>query len=230
MSDLTNALARNRDQWTRLGATDPLWAILTHEDKRGNQWDEKDFFGWGRFHAEVALKEIRALRPDFAIGDGLDFGCGVGRLTQAFAPNARSMTGVDVSAPMIEKAETFNRFPEKCRYRINARPDLGMFEDGAFDFVFSLVVLQHIPVELSRSFVREFVRLLAPGGIGYFNLPDLAAPRLSTDGDPWGFDMYGLPTTEVHDLLQAGGATILETTTDGWCGPDIPSYRYIFTR
>ena len=31
-------------QWHLFGKRDPLWAIITWEDKKGNKWDPDEFF------------------------------------------------------------------------------------------------------------------------------------------------------------------------------------------
>ena len=41
----------------------------------------------------------------------------------------------------------------------------------AFDFVYSSLVLQHMKPEYSQNYIKEFLRILAPGGLVYFQLP-----------------------------------------------------------
>ncbi|MEO7862527.1 MAG: hypothetical protein ABIU05_19265 [Nitrospirales bacterium] len=40
-----NELQKN---WNQLGKQDPLWAILTQQDKKGNKWTPDEFFETGR--------------------------------------------------------------------------------------------------------------------------------------------------------------------------------------
>jgi SAM-dependent methyltransferase len=104
-------------------------------------------------------------------GRALDFGCGVGRLTQALAKKFTLCDGVDIAPSMIERADEINRFGDRCRYHVNDRDDLALFEDATFDFVYSDIVLQHIAPEYSARYVSEFTRILAPGGVVVFQLP-----------------------------------------------------------
>lgn len=60
----------------------------------------------------------------------------------------------------------------RCEFVLNERADLLIFADGAFDFVVSFLVLQHMPPPLAESCMREVVRVLKPGGIGYFQIPE----------------------------------------------------------
>ena len=41
-------LARLRRHWDEFGRTDPLWAILTAPDKKGNRWSVDEFLATGR--------------------------------------------------------------------------------------------------------------------------------------------------------------------------------------
>lgn len=100
----------------------------------------------------------------------MDFGCGVGRLTQALAPAFGSVTGIDVSPTMIQLARRLNRYPDRVKYLLNERRDLSALSSATLDFIYSDIVLQHIPPSQSRVFVTEFLRTLRPGGIAVFQL------------------------------------------------------------
>jgi hypothetical protein len=54
---------------------------------------------------------------------------------------------------------------------VNQTPDLSQFPTGTFDFVYSRLVLQHIPPPSNRTYVGELVRVLATRGVGMFQLP-----------------------------------------------------------
>ena len=156
--------------WNELGKVDPLWAILTDPDKRGNRWDVDEFFGSGKANVEQVVDRLAALGLSVH-GSALDFGCGVGRLTQAFADHYDEVWGVDIAPSMIDRAESLNHHGSKVHYVVNDRPDLACFDDGMFDLVFSVIVLQHIRPELAHGYVREFFRICRPGGVVVFQLP-----------------------------------------------------------
>jgi SAM-dependent methyltransferase len=78
--------------------------------------------------------------------------------------------GVDISQEMIRKADSLNRYAH-CRYVVNPGTRLP-FADASFSFIYSNIVLQHVPPRYSRRYLREFVRVLAPGGILVFGLQD----------------------------------------------------------
>jgi SAM-dependent methyltransferase len=162
-------------QWDRFGRKDPLWAVLSLPDKRHGRWNEAEFFATGEREIGGVLDRARALGvvPDPA--RALDFGCGVGRLTRALARRFERVDGVDIAPSMIERAERDK--PERCHFHLNPHPDLRLFEDGAFTFVYTNLVLQHLPPELARSYVRELLRVLRRGGLLIFHLPSEPFPR-----------------------------------------------------
>jgi SAM-dependent methyltransferase len=158
------------DFWEDAARKDPLWAILSDPAKRNRAWNVDEFFETGRRDIERLFSELRARRYSLPHGDALDFGCGVGRLTQALAPSFQRVTGVDISPTMIRLAGRLNRFPDRVRYLVNARPDLGVLPAVSFDFIYSDIALQHIPPDQSRAYIAEFLRVLRPGGLAVFQL------------------------------------------------------------
>lgn len=157
--------------WDLLGERDPLWAILTNPGTHGGQWGVEEFFEHGREQVDGALGLVEGdLGWRLPGGAALDFGCGVGRLTQALCRRFERVDGVDIAPSMIRAAEQFNRFGDRCRYHLNARDDLTIFPDGSFDFIYSTYVLQHMHPAFARRYVEEFVRLLSPDGLALFQI------------------------------------------------------------
>lgn len=167
MSDLKQI----QQDWNDLAEIDPLWAIASIPDKAFNNWDIEEFFESGNEYVEEALALIRNSGISLHKGTVLDFGCGVGRLTQALAEEFDSCYGVDISPRMIELANQFNRFGDRCKYILNTELDLSIFEDNFFDFVYTAEVLQHLPVELTKKYIKEFVRTLKSDGAAVFQMP-----------------------------------------------------------
>ena len=113
--------------WDVLGEHDPLWAVLTRPGTQGGRWDVEEFFLEGAEQVDGALGLVEGeIGWHLATGAALDFGCGVGRLTQALCRRFDRVDGVDIAPSMIRGAERFNRFGDRCRYHLNARDDLDL--------------------------------------------------------------------------------------------------------
>ena len=158
--------------WDTLGEHDPLWAVLTHPGTEGGRWDVEAFFKDGDAQVAGALAMVETdLGWKLATGAALDFGCGVGRLTQALCRRFDRVDGVDIAPSMIRAAEQFNRYGDRCRYHLNLKEDLSIFPDDSFDFIYTTYVLQHMHPVFARHYVEEFVRLLSPDGLALFQIP-----------------------------------------------------------
>ena len=177
-----------QNAWEQLGRDDPLWAILSWEDKRGGKWQLDEFFANGATEARHMLEVLPSLGRQPSFERALDFGCGVGRMTQALGQHAREVVGIDISAPMIELARAYNQLGERCTYVLHQRDDLRPFPDGHFDLVHSIYVLQHMAPRYAARYLREFMRVLRPGGAlllqmaSDFKLPEPTGSMTAADG------------------------------------------------
>jgi SAM-dependent methyltransferase len=174
------SLDKLKNVWESLAERDALWAILTDTSKADGKWDIEDFMATGSSEVDIVMRHLAAIGrvPNFDSA-ALDFGCGVGRVTQALARRFASCVGVDISRQMIEKAGSLNRY-EHCRYLVHSDIPLP-FADESFSFIYSNIVLQHVPGRFAKQYLQEFVRVLAPGGVLVFGVQDsFAAPDLSS--------------------------------------------------
>jgi ubiquinone/menaquinone biosynthesis C-methylase UbiE len=164
-------LRQLRENWEKLGERDAMWAILSRPDKKGGKWDEESFFQTGQKDVNGLLSEIAARGFALDRGTALDFGCGIGRLTQALCAHFQKCYGIDISSTMLSQAVHYNRFGSACTYVQNDASDLRCFDSDSFDFIYSHLVLQHTPPEASKQYIAEFVRVLKPGGLLIFQAP-----------------------------------------------------------
>ncbi|MFQ5547406.1 MAG: class I SAM-dependent methyltransferase [Woeseia sp.] len=116
------------------GRKDPFYAALSRRDAKGNRWDVNEFFASGKKEIAKALNDLAGVGIAVNRGRAMDFGCGVGRLTQALCEQFDEAVGVDISCSMIERAEQYNRFGNRCFYRVNTTDDLNLLDSESFDF------------------------------------------------------------------------------------------------
>ena len=162
-----------------------MWAILSDPEKRGRRWNRDEFFETGTREIRALFETLKAHDIRYATRAALDFGCGLGRLTQALAPHFEKVYGVDISAEMIARATEMNAYGDRCRYLLNTVEDLRQLSDHQFSFIYSMIVLQHIPPDLSESYLREFFRVLEPEGLVIFQLPSVTVSEHTVPEQGW---------------------------------------------
>jgi SAM-dependent methyltransferase len=159
--------------WEGLAQADPLWAICTDPRMQNNKWSREEFFATGKQEIETVLGCVQTLGLQLdQKSPALDFGCGVGRLTRAMAAYFPECCGVDISPTMVRLAKDFNQDIPQCRFLVNEKDSLEELHDEQFGFIYTSIVLQHIAPKYARRYIADLVRLLRPGGVLVFQVPD----------------------------------------------------------
>ncbi|MCH2115522.1 MAG: class I SAM-dependent methyltransferase [Pirellulales bacterium] len=182
-----SAFASVESVYEKFGAEEPYYAVLTSAKYKGRNVDIEEFFRTGEELIDRQMQAIAAQKIQLDRSRALDFGCGVGRLTNALGRHFDEVIGVDISSTMIENAK-IQRRSENCSFVVNKREDLSQFESGHFSFIYSDITIQHIPPPASENYIRDFLRLLTPGGIALFLVPD--GPLFSHGSLPARFDKF----------------------------------------
>jgi SAM-dependent methyltransferase len=197
------------DYWDDRSGLDPLAAVLDPVASAGRKNSQID-----RMH-RLALRRALGGRR---LGHVLDFGCGIGRMTSELSHCSDHVTGVDISADMIERARCLNPSPrvDFITYDGNTLP----FPDGSFDAALSVVVLQLYRDQPSRfrAIVRELVRVLRPGASVW--LVEQAGP--TNEGEAWPPDRWraelgaeGLVVTRLRPVRHFRHSMIFRATVAG---------------
>jgi len=152
------------ESWDGLARGDALDAICAGADP-------ESFEASGREHAGQIR---RVLEPGSSV---LDFGCGIGRIAKYLAPHCRELHAVDVSAEMLARARKRLAGLDNVRLHQVDGPALPMLADGSVDFAYAMLVLHHLAKQDAFLVLREFGRVLRPGGRFFANFPNLLSAR-----------------------------------------------------
>lgn len=94
----------------------------------------------------------------------LDFGCGWGRMVRFFLKDLEPsrIWGADCLASIIEVCQQTN---QRCNFRVVDPLPPTTFPDETFDLIYSFSVFSHLSEDAHNNWLREFNRLLKPGGL-----------------------------------------------------------------
>lgn len=196
-----------REQWEKLGAYDPYWAVLTSPNKKGGKWDINDFFDTGEKEIENVLGKLSELNvnPDRSIA--LDFGCGVGRLSRALAKEFINVVALDISVSMLEEARKVNHDIRNIEFIHNPFENLKIVPNKSIGFLYSNMVLQHIPRTRQVIYIREFCKVLSSDGVMVIQTPSRFNLR-SLKG--WAYILLGNNILNVIRRFKYGPCGVME--------------------
>ena len=121
-----------REHWAQAASQGALASVIDPADTRGSK------------NLYIAQLRDRVFERELSASDCsvLDFGCGSGNLSKSLASKSRRFTGVDISPELLELAVEQND-PSVAQFVLYNGNDIP-FDNHAFDFVVSYVVLNHI--------------------------------------------------------------------------------------
>jgi len=104
----------------------------------------------------------------------LEVGCGTGLFTQELAYTDNTIIAIDISDALIKKAK--ERVQAKNVELVVGNAYETNFDSNSYDFVVGSSVLHHLEVD---SALKEFSRILKPGGGIMFTEPNMMNPQIA---------------------------------------------------
>lgn len=161
-------------------------------------------------HNEIvdALLRLGVLGPEAVT---LQIGAGVGRVEWAIAPHVKKCYGIDVSSVLPRVANRNLAHFGNAEFRTGDGKTLGIFEDAMFDVIYSTIAFQHMPKDVFKSYLREVVRALKPGGTLYFMIPATAKHEEVVADKHDAHTMRRYTPAELRELIaETGGLRLVE--------------------
>ncbi len=212
-------VARIEESWRAFGESEPHWSVLTDPAYRAERIGEtaRAFYRSGEAEIDRVRRDFARAGADFAaLSRVLDYGCGVGRVSAAFARAGKAVIGVDVSEPHLALARKACEGVGPGRAEFRRLTRLAEIDDlPQVDLLFSVIVLQHNPPPVIAEILSRALARVAPGGYAWFQLPtymegygyDLTA---DLDAAPGEMEFHLLPQATVFRLLDQAGFVPLE--------------------
>jgi len=164
-------------------------------------WFEGNLAAMERDHLRVVDHHLEHLIPliiphvTSGVRRVLDFGCGSGGSAIALAmvqPHAH-IRGTDIELAQVTVARersTLYGVEERCTFHHVAAGEPLPFPDGSFDLCLCSSVLEYVVDPTARKFcVQEMARLVVPGGILFFSVPNRLYP-FEIHTRKWGWNYF----------------------------------------
>jgi ubiquinone/menaquinone biosynthesis C-methylase UbiE len=163
-------------------------------------WDEASFFESGeQDYGRLVHPILQRLRFDPANKSMAELGCGAGRMTRSFAQRFQTVSAVDVSAEMQARAKRYLSSCSNIHWVLSNGERLSGIESASVDFVFSYLVLQHMPTkEVVFNSIREMMRILRPGGAFLFQFNGSDSPTMNWKGRALCRILDGIASIGLH--------------------------------
>lgn len=219
--------ARLRNQWRALGEQDPFWSVLTHDEYRMANLDDKtaaEFYETGAEHAR--LVDLFGARNHVEVRRGtcVELGCGVGRVTKHLAAHFEKVIAVDISEGNLRQSQKMAEAAgiKNIEHVLLTSPDDIKHIDN-FDVFYSFMVMQHNPPPIQKYQLDIILDKLNPGGVFLFQTQTyhpgyqfIIDEYLSSSVDK--MDMHSLPMNEIFKIIDKHGHRIREVAVDNFTG------------
>ena len=147
-----------------------IFAVNYDWSERGDEWSQP--WGGTRYLWSITIfPRIQAFLPSKNI---LEIAPGFGRCTQFLKDFCDRLVVVDLSEKCIRACQERFRDCNNIEYHVNDGRSLDMVADQSIDFIFSWDSLVHADSSVMKEYVRQFSRILKPGGFGFLHHSNLA--------------------------------------------------------
>jgi len=231
--------------WGGYGQNETYWSVLTSDSYLEKNLDKNNidkFYDTGK---DMMLQIENSLRRcgewgNISFQDCMEYGCGVGRVTMQLSKIFTNVTGLDISAGHLELAKQRMDcvgIKNVCFQKIESLHELKQLPK--YDFIYSIIVLQHNPPPVIAIIIDTFFKLLKVNGIVMFQVPvqikdysfsvsDYLANMEKYDS----MEMHMLPQDKILKIGRENNCYLLECHNDGWVGqPNIMvSQTFLFKK
>jgi SAM-dependent methyltransferase len=212
--------------WESHGRREAYYGVLATDRFRNANLSESviaEFMLSGEGHIDDVLGYVERNMGPVRRGRALDFGCGVGRLLLPLARRFEQAVGLDISDSMLAETQRNAEKAGVSNISVAHSPD-ELPPGETYDFIHTVIVLQHIPLARGEALIAALLSRLTPGGVAALhvnlklrrtrlrafcsflrrNFTPLNVPANLLSGRPWNEPMMQMNEYRLDRLYQIG--------------------------
>lgn len=161
---MKNVKTAMKQEWEQRAQENAYHWVVSEE----TDWNKDAYYQRGKDHIATYVqpfwKEKGFTTNEITQFHVLDIGCGTGRLSRALSEHVAKVTGIDISETMLQKAKQDNADRANIEFLQTDGTNFAQVATNSIDFIFSLIVFQHIPSQIVvEGYFSEMNRVLKPG-------------------------------------------------------------------
>ena len=230
--------------WNNYGNTETYWSVLTDKNYLNRNRTQKQlntFYETGKSEILCIENTLRrcGVWKELNKKDCMEYGCGVGRMTIHLSNLFQHVTGMDISDGHLNLAK--QKLSELNIKNVNLKK-IKNLEDlkhlPKYDFIYSVIVLQHNPPPVIAAIIEAFFLLLKTNGIVMFQVPVqkrgykfIVDDHLNQMNQNKTMEMHIIPQPIVLEIARRCNCFLLEVHNNGWTGSDeFISQSFVFKK
>jgi 2-polyprenyl-3-methyl-5-hydroxy-6-metoxy-1,4-benzoquinol methylase len=230
--------------WGNYGKDETYWSVLVADSflkKNLSKENIDEFYETGKEtlrQIENTLKRCGEWEKLNYL-DCMEYGCGVGRVTIQLANLFKNVTGLDISTGHLELARRRIDAVGIKNIKLQRVHSLDEIEKlPKYDFIFTVIVLQHNPPPIIAIIIENFFKLLKNSGIVMFQVPvqmrgySFSVSDYLENMNKYGMEMHMLQQNIILKIACENKCYPLDIHCDGWIGiqNDWISQTFVFKK
>lgn len=240
--ELEKIISHIESTWERLGEEEPYWSVLSSEQFTINKFSQHSDDFYQSADSDIRMLEsalTRCKRQVLSSGSCFEFGCGVGRVTAKLASMFEKVVAYDISKSHLDLTSAYLGNEGIANVVLeHYKRGLKISDLGKFDFIFSIIVLQHNPPPVMHDLLEQFCKILKPKGLAYFQLPVFRCDYsfdvrqyFNNEYRHSEIEMHALPQQYVFSTLAKNKCIALEVREDNLVGlPNFISNTFLIEK
>ena len=232
--EMTQLFSSVSEGWTRLGAEEPHWSVLTDQKYKQASISENldTFYRTGFGHKQLLDAFCSRNSIEYKNDLCLELGCGVGRITAALAASFKNVVALDVSPNNLRLCEQRLKEEKIDNVELRLIKNIQEFDSlPKYDVFFSLITLQHNPPPVQLFILDKILSNGSTGSVSFFQTPHhwpdysfssaayLSAAQNQRERSLSDYmEMHPPPMRFIFELLMKTRHKLLEATPDHWTG------------